>query len=197
MIYFFGDSFTKGDGCNDGFEYYNLPSELPKKKWTDIISEELNQPIKNFGKSGAGSQWIYNKATYYLDIFKPNDWIFLTDSMYIRQLGVVNNRIETVSVEYKFESDKRKFANMDNLTYNVIPYEKEWNEYYVKLFNKLVKYLKSKNINVVYTHYLEYMFQPEKYMNIVTETNGGIDDNHFSWLGHKQYSEYLLGKVYE
>lgn len=197
MIYFFGDSFTKGDGCNDGFEYYNLPSELPKKKWTDIISEELNQPIKNFGKSGAGSQWIYNKATYYLDIFKPNDWIFLTDSMYIRQLGVVNNRIETVSVEYKFESDKRKFANMDNLTYNVIPYEKEWNEYYVKLFNKLVKYLKSKNINVVYTHYLEYMFQPEKYMNIVTETSGGIDDNHFSWLGHKQYSEYLLGKVYE
>ena len=197
MIYFFGDSFTKGDGCNDGFEYYNLPSELPKNKWTDIISEELNQPIKNFGKSGAGSQWIYNKATYYLDIFKPNDWIFLTDSMYIRQLGVVNNRIETVSVEYKFESDKRKFANMDNLTYNVIPYEKEWNEYYVKLFNKLVKYLKSKNINVVYTHYLEYMFQPEKYMNIVTETSGGIDDNHFSWLGHKQYSEYLLGKVYE
>jgi hypothetical protein len=128
MIYFFGDSFTKGDGCNDGFEYYNLPSELPKKKWTDIISEELNQPIKNFGKSGAGSQWIYNKATYYLDILQPGDWVFLTDSMYIRQLGIVNNRIETVSVEYKFESDKRKFANMDNLTYNVIPYEKEWNE---------------------------------------------------------------------
>ena len=43
MIYFFGDSFTKGDGCNVGFEYYNLPTDLPKHKWTDIISDKLTK----------------------------------------------------------------------------------------------------------------------------------------------------------
>lgn len=195
MIYFFGDSFTKGYGCLKGDPYYDLNSDIPKKLWVELISDELQQPYKNFGKSGAGSQWIYNKATYYLDILQPDDWVFLTDSMYIRQLGVVNNRIETVSVEYDFESMDRKNANIDNLTYNVIPYEPQWNAYYIKLFEKLVKYIQSKKVNTIYTNYLEFMFQPDKYMNIVTETNGKIDDNHFSWLGHKQYSQYLLDRI--
>lgn len=195
MIYFFGDSFTKGDGCNVGFEYYNLPTNLPKKKWTDIISEELNQPTKNFGKSGAGSQWIYNKATYYLDIFKPNDWVFLTDSIFIRQLGVVQDRIETVGPSYEFETKEREDGNTLNLIHNIHPFEPQWNSYYIRHFEKLTTYLKTKGVNTIFTHYREFMFQPDKYMNIVTETNGGIDDNHFSWMGHKQYSEYLLSKM--
>ena len=197
MIYFFGDSFTKGDGCNVGFQYYNLPTQLPKKKWTDIISEELNQPTKNFGKSGAGSQWIYNKATYYLDIFKPNDWVFLTDSIFIRQLGVVQDRIETVGPSYEFETKEREEGNTLNLIHNIHPFEPQLNSYYIKHFEKLTTYLQSQGVNAIFTHYREFMFQPDKYMNIVTETNGGIDDNHFSWTGHKQYSEYLLERINE
>ena len=196
MIYFFGDSFTKGDGCNVGFQYYNLPTQLPKKKWTDIISEELNQPTKNFGKSGAGSQWIYNKLTYYLDIFKPGDWVFVTDSIFIRQLGVVQDRIETVGPSYEFETKEREEANTMNLIHNIHPFEPQWNSYYIKLFEKFGKYIRTKDINFVFTHYREFMFQPEKYMNIVTETNGKINDNHFSWTGHKQFSEYLIKQMY-
>lgn len=197
MIYFFGDSFTKGDGCNVGFEYYNLPTDLPKKKWTDIISEELNQPTKNFGKSGAGSQWIYNKLTYYLDIFKPNDWVFVTDSIFIRQLGVVQDRIETVGPSYEFETKEREMANTDNLIHNIYPFQSQWNQYYIKHFTKICEYLKSKNVNTYFTHYDEYMFKPKKYMNIVTETNNKIDDNHFSWLGHQQYAQYLIDRINE
>ena len=195
MIYFFGDSFTKGDGCNFGFEYYDRDSDLPKQKWTDIISDELNEPTKNFGKSGAGSQWIYNKLTYYLDIFKPNDYIFVTDSIFIRQLGVVHDRIETVGPSYEFETPERKNANTLNLSYNVYPFEPQWNDYYIKLFEKFGRYLKSNNIKFIFTHYREFMFQPDKYMNIVTETNGEIDDNHFSWLGHQQFAEYLINQI--
>lgn len=195
MIYLFGDSFTKGDGCNIGFEYYNLESNIPKKKWTDIISEELNQSTKNFGKSGAGSQWIYNKLTYYLDIFKPNDYIFVTDSIFIRQLGVVQDRIETVGPSYEFETKEREEGNTLNLIHNIHPFEAQWNAYYIKHFEKIKSYLISRNVNVIYTHYREFMFQPNKYMNIVTETNGKINDNHFSWKGHQQFADYLLNQI--
>lgn len=195
MIYFFGDSFTKGDGCNPGFEYYNLPSELPKKKWTEIVSDKLNEPTKNFGKSGAGSQWIYNKLTYYLDVFKPNDYIFVTDSIFIRQLGIVKDRVETVGPSYQFETKEREEGNTLNLIYNIHPFESQWNAYYIKHFEKIEKYLNSRGVNTLFTHYREFMFEPDKYMNIVTETSGKIDDNHFSWKGHQQFSEYITNKI--
>ena len=66
--WFFGDSFTYGDGCRKGFEYYE---KYPNGKlWTTIVSEKLNLSEKNLGRPGNSIPMILNELITNLVNFK-------------------------------------------------------------------------------------------------------------------------------
>ena len=73
--WFFGDSFTRGDNCHRGDEYYEMTYIDGCKRWTELVSEHLNGIEKNCAWGGNSNQHILHELICNLINYKEGDWV--------------------------------------------------------------------------------------------------------------------------
>ena len=56
-----GCSFTESKRVNIG------DKKLQEKSWADYLAEKLNKELINYGRGGAGNEYIYNSVVDNLD----------------------------------------------------------------------------------------------------------------------------------
>ena len=212
-LWTFGDSFTAGDGCvknlgiRDGnYKYYNEYNQWDSDIWPNILGKTIGFNVKNIGKSGASNDYILDSIIDNFDMIEPNDIVIIGKTFYQRfdipklnsnefhtQYGESLHILSTDLKINKYNKEKLEIETIinygvlfsDNLLFKKRQ-DKRFNFIQTQLSNKVNKILVwdidsdlRKSIETISHH-----------------TKGKIKDYHFSFNGHKQFSERLYKKIY-
>jgi len=86
--WFFGDSFTDGDGCKPDEPYYK---KYPNGKlWTTIVSDNLNMNEKNISRGGCSNQFILSNIVCNLPMMNEGDVVVVSNTIPARTMWFDN-----------------------------------------------------------------------------------------------------------
>lgn len=196
-LYIFGDSFSAGFSFESNWTnpYVNWKGYTPKG-FGEIISQKLNLELINLADNASDNYSILQKFCDNVKNIKKNDLVIIGWSSPLRFRLVSNDWITILPNYDKFstkEIDKTKISESTLieilLNRDDIRYCNEVNSW-IKLLNNLDK-------NIIhwtpFDQRLDCMFL-SKFETIVTETNGELNDWHFSENGHLQLSDLFISK---
>ena len=196
-LYIFGDSFSAGFSFESNWTnpYVNWKGYSPKG-FGEIISQKLNLELINLAENASDNYSILQKFCDNEKNIKKNDLVIIGWSSPLRFRLVSKDWITILPNYDKFstkEIDKTKISESTLieilLNRDDIRYCNEVNSW-IKLLNNLDK-------NIIhwtpFDQRLDCMFL-NKFETIVTETNGKLNDWHFSENGHKQLSDLFINK---
>jgi hypothetical protein len=213
IIWTFGDSFTAGDGCvenlgiRDGeFKYYNEYKKPDSDIWSNILGKTIGYEVKNIGKSGASNDYILDSIIDYFYMMESDDVVIIEKTFYQRfDVPKLNSNefhtqygegLYTLSIDLKknkYNKDKLEIETI--LNYGVLFADNQlFKERQDKRFKFLESLLKTKVSKV-----LIWDVDSDLRKSIETigqHTEGKIKDYHFSFNGHKTFSEFLYKKLY-
>jgi hypothetical protein len=212
-IWTFGDSFTAGDGCvenlgiRDGnFKYYNEYNESDSDIWPNILGKSIGYTVKNLGKSGASNDYILDSIIDHFSMIEPGDVVIIEKTFYQRfDVPKLNcNEFHTQYGEglYSLSLDlKTNKYNKDKLEIETIlnygtlfadnPLFKERQD---KRFGFIETLLKT-NANKTLIWDVDSDLR-KSIETIGQHTGGEIKDYHFSFNGHKSFSQLLYKKLF-
>jgi hypothetical protein len=201
-IWTFGDSLT--ERFNPKYEwskeYINWKGYQPKV-YGNFVSELLNYDLQNLGKAGCDNYTILQTFCNTYPLIKDGDvviigWTFV-------------GRFRCVSDEGKWVTLNPNYTNyLDNLNFiskNTIDeiFVNRTNYNYIEEVNSWISFINSACVNKKIIHWdtvkgdgelnTHHFFEMEK---IATETNGEINDLHFSENGHQQIGLKLLDIIF-
>jgi hypothetical protein len=212
-LWTFGDSFTAGDGCvenlgiRDGdYKYYNQYKELDSDIWPNILGRTIGLNVKNIGKSGASNDYILDSIIDNFYMIGPNDVVIIektfhqrfdvpklngngfhtqyAEELYLYSMDLKNN---------KYHKDKLEIDTL--LNYAVLFADnKLFKERQNKRFEFIKNQLNAKTNKILIWDVLD--VTKGKIETIGQHTDGKIKDYHFSFNGHKAFSELLYKKLY-
>jgi hypothetical protein len=189
--WFFGDSFTAGDGCRPEDEYYELYPEKRSLMWTELVANKLNMVCINKGISGASNDKITNNLIEYLSEIKSGDFVSVSVSHPIRvdffsKDGSLMSSTTAPSEDYAIQNltPKEREIITDYIINFRLYYSDFWEDYYIKRYENFKKFFNEVGIKMIIWD--AKVFYSKTYEDITTNTNGIIRDNHLSWIGHKQ-----------
>lgn len=203
-IFFFGDSFTFGEGCRKGFEYYDTIDYDDKRIWTTIVSDTLNLEEINYGKRGCASAHILSSLLKHSSEFEKGDYVIFSDSLPNRIVSANQKEKQIDSViadnfegfyglDNFFEDLKSKQVLLDYLYHHVLPFPDAYSYFYNRQFEQMQKLLLKTGVKSFFWSYTMWAQNMKKYQRISNHTN--IKDGHFSWQGHKEFSEMILHSI--
>jgi hypothetical protein len=212
-IWTFGDSFTSGDGCvetlpiRDGdYKYYNEYKQLDSDIWPNILGKTIGFNVKNIGKSGASNDYILDSIIDNFDIIELDDIVIIEKTFYQRfdVPDLNDNKFHTQygeslylnSIDLKNNSyHKNKLEIETILNYGVLFSDHVlYKERQDKRFDFIKKQLNNKVNKLLMWDVLDFL--NGKIETIGQHTEGKIKDYHFSFNGHKAFSELLYKKLY-
>jgi hypothetical protein len=211
-LWTFGDSFTESFNAEKTFgstdwrlKYLRWLGRIPKV-YGEIISEKLNYELINLGKSGSCNDSIFEQVCLNINKIGDDDIVIIGWSCPLRfrlsaEIGELNwvnmlpfykkSRIGEGNSKTLF---KKSISDntLDEIFYNrrSIRYVDEI-VYRVQLINKAL----NKNKVAHWSPFPDYILDIKSITgctNIFNETNGKINDPHFSEKGHIELSETLL-----
>ena len=213
-LWTFGDSFTAGDGCvqniaiRDGdFKYYNEYKQSDSDIWSNILSKTIGFEVKNMGKSGASNDYILDSIIDNFNMIEPNDVVIIEKTFYQRfdvpkSSGdifqtIYAEGIYQLSIDLKmnryFCEDKLESETI--LNYGVLFADhKLFKQRHDKRFKFIKTQLNNKGNKILMWDVLDVL--NGKFETISEHTKGKIKDYHFSFNGHKTFSELLFKKLY-
>lgn len=211
-LWCFGDSFTAGQGCRPGEEYFELYPNKVQKIWTTLLAEKLSLEEMNLGIPGNSNPYIIKQVIENLKQISKDDVVILSDTLPFR--SVLYNRVfENIApittdiilqpennpngqpfVERFFKDKKDKMVLIDYLHTFKLPYHESWTEYYFSQFLDLQAHLLKLNTQVYFWSH-KIWEAPSRFEVIVNATNRKINDGHWSWKGHKDFSSYLIERI--
>lgn len=212
-IWTFGDSFTAGDGCvenlaiRDGdFKYYNQYKQEDSDIWPNILGKTIGYTVKNIGKSGASNDYILDSIIDNFNMIESNDVVIIEKTFYQRfdvpKLGGKQfhtqyaEELHMLSVDLKTNKHNKDKLEIETiLNYGVLFSD---NKLFKERQDKRFEFIKSQLSNKVNKIL---MWDINDYLNgkietIGQHTAGEIKDYHFSFNGHKIFSELLYKKLY-
>ena len=206
-IWTFGDSYTAPyapyPNSNDWRNKYCDWKGYVPKVYGDIISETLGMPLKNLGRGGTDNRCILDSIIDSLNFIKEDDIIIVgwTSHIRFRMVNKHNNfqgvLPSTILIPYKnIDFDVSQSTIEEMLVHRShVNYVKEHNK-----IIKLVDHLFKKNVLIQWSPF--YMNNSEdgmKVENIILpittirdETDGEINDGHFSEKTQREVAEKLL-----
>ena len=212
-LWTFGDSFTFGDGCREdngirdgGIKYYNEYKQLGSDIWPNILGKTIGFDVKNIGKSGASNDYILDSIIDNFDMISSDDVVIIEKTFYQRfdvpklnsnefhtQYGESLYTIDIDLKENKYNKDKLEIETI--LNYGLL-FCDHWlfKERQNKRFRFIETLLKAK-VNKILIWDIDSDFKTS-IETILQHTNGKIKDLHFSFNGHKAFSELLYKKLY-
>jgi hypothetical protein len=212
-LWTFGDSFTAGDGCvenipiRDGdFKYYNEYKQLDSDIWPNILGETIRYNVKNMGKSGASNDYILDSIIDNFNMITLDDVVIIEKTFYQRfDVPKLNSdEFQTIYGEalYIMDTDlKKNKYNKDKLeietilNYGVLFCQ---NSLFQERQNKRFRFIETLlKLNVKKILIWDIDSDLRKSIETISRhTKGKIKDYHFSFNGHKEFSELLYKKLY-
>ena len=196
-LYLFGDSFSAGFSFESNWTnpYVNWKGYRPKG-FGEIISQKLNLELINLSENASDNYSILQKFCDNEKNIKKNDLVIIGWSSPLRFRLVSKDWITILPNYDKFstkEIDKTKISESTLieilLNRDDVRYCNEVNSW-IKLLNNLDK-------NIIhwtpFDQRLDCMFL-SKFETIFSETNGELNDWHFSENGHIQLSDLFINK---
>ena len=212
-LWTFGDSFTAGDGCvknlgiRDGnYKYYNEYNQWDSDIWPNILGKTIGFNVKNIGKSGASNDYILDSIIDNFDMIEPNDIVIIGKTFYQRfDIPKLNSNefhtqygesLHILSTDLKINKyNKEKLEIETIINYGVLFSD---NLLFKKRQDKRFKFIETQLSNRV-NKILIWDIDSDLRKSIETisqHTKGEIKDYHFSFNGHKQFSDLLYKKLY-
>jgi hypothetical protein len=196
-LYLFGDSFSAGFSFESNWtnNYINWKGYTPKG-FGEIVSQKLSLELINLAENASDNYSILQKFCDNAKNIKKNDLVIIGWSSPLRFRLVSKDWITILPNYDKFstkEIDKTKISESTLieilLNRDDVRYCNEVNSW-IKLLNNLDK-------NIIhwtpFDQRLDCMFL-NKFETIFTETNGELNDWHFSENGHIQLSDLFINK---
>lgn len=195
-VYIVGDSFVHGSGCLYGDPYRNLTGKRGKL-FTTHLADELDVEEVNLGLHGASMEHILYQATSALSKVELGDYLVIMSTS-VTRTNFVNEEEEWY---YHFPEDTIWPINgqycEDTYKYRLDVEDNIWN-YYNTVFLNIIKAAEHLGARGLYLNSMDWFYEDNYhkaksyFQTIKQETNGKIEDGHFSWLGHENFSKYVL-----
>ena len=187
-LWTFGDSFTAGNGCLDNEEY---PIKYKKNEndliWVDKISEILNFKLMNYGVGLYSNDKILDSIIKNYHFIDSSDIVIIGTTFYSRFDVPHNNRFLTLSATTHPNEKDEILCKMIVMMNSELLKTRQLDRilFFVNLFKKRgIKCLLWEVEN-----------QWDQYESIKTASLGSIDDLHWSYKGHSDFSNYILNKM--
>ena len=212
-LWTFGASLTLGNGCvetqpiiDGGLKYYNEYKKSDDDIWPNLLGKTIGFNVKNIGKTATSNDSILDSIIDNFDMIEPNDVVIIQKTFYqrfdipkldgskFRPQG--GEELSTLSIylnKNKYIKDKLEIETI--LNYGILFSDNLlFKQRQDKRFNFIEKQLRNKANKILIWDILD-VFNG----NIETigqHTKGKIKDYHFSFNGHKSFSEFLYKKLY-
>lgn len=201
-LWTFGDSLT--ERFNPNYEwskkYIDWKGYVPKV-YGNYVSEMLNYDLQNLGKAGSDNYTIFETFCKTYSHIKDGDVVIIgwTSVGRFRFVSSSGNWV-TLNPNYTNYLDNLNFISKNTIDEIFI---NRTNSNYIDEVNNWIQFINSSCINKKIIHWstikgegeldTHHFFNMER---INVETNGLIDDLHFSENGHQQMSINLLDIIF-
>jgi hypothetical protein len=202
-IWFFGDSFTYGDGCIEdrppnGEYFKSNPNGL---LWRKGLSKHFNMLEVNKSMGGASNDWIINSLINELLNIQPND-IVVVGLSWSPRFQLIDKRVgrhvnflvqdffehthDTTNVVLDDNDERYNKELFDAIKIILLEYRAQHEEilrdYHYNQALKILKKLEQSNVRFLLWDLKLAQF---RYQTIDDEIGNG--DNHWSWKGHNDF----------
>jgi hypothetical protein len=206
-IWGFGDSFTFGHGCRlDGptSEYCIKYKKAEDKIWLDWLGSYMNMRPINLGECACSNDTIIDTIIESWYGIQKGDIVIIGTTFSNRFDVPVNNRLDSFlwahqywiknsKLPNKFKLTKEEVETIINFKYYFANHEL-YKQRQLRRFSFLEQRLKEKGIKCFIWN-IEYYVMFDSIHTISQDTNGLIDDSHFSFKGHKEFSNIIHKKI--
>ena len=205
-LFTFGDSFTYIKPTEyDGYALlYKQPEDY---YWPEILAKKFNLELVNFGFGSFSNDRIIDSILENHHLIKENDVVIIGKSFY--------HRFDIPNYENEIDlSVTKKFTTITPFAYKLLielGYTEEEGNSIIYFLNLIDDPVFIDRTNLRYNFIKDFLFSKkikkcifwevtdcwENFENITTATNGIIDDNHWSYKGHLDFTNYLLNQYDE
>lgn len=196
-LWIFGDSFSMDyneDNATNMIEYVKWKGKKIKT-YGNFVSETLNYELKNLAEGGSDNYTIFNVLCDNIEHIKENDIVIIGWAPKTR-FRIANTNGKWMILNGNFTGNEGDFIeNVKNRTINEILVNRFENDIYkseIKSWVNLIK-VALKN-NIVYDwHWVDDYLETTKTFELISqETNGLIQDTHWTEDGHEKFSKIIL-----
>jgi hypothetical protein len=204
-LFTFGDSFTFNKSYQED-EYSISYRKLNDFHWTEVVASNLNLQLVNFGYGSLSNDRIIDSILENHHLIGKNDIVIIGKTFYHR-FDIPNNKYKNINMPlYK------KFTTITPMAYDLLiqlGFSEEESKsiiYFLDLvndqsfidrtnfrYNFIEKFLYSKKISKCI--FWEVTDLWTSFEDIKTATNNEINDNHWSFKGHRDFANHLLNNV--
>lgn len=185
-LWVFGDSFTFGLGCTPNFpvpdeenSYYAKYYKAPFDVWPNVLGKLLGFNVNNLSKCGASNEMIFESVIESFDFIDRPDIVIIQ-----KTLGNYEKTDILWSDESNFETKYRQFTS------------EKYKERQSKKFNFLKKQLQKKIDEVMIWDTDDKIIKSIQTISQHSK-NEFKDFEHFSFIGHNQFANYLYSKLFD
>ena len=196
-LWTFGDSFTSYFHENDilwAKQYIQWKGGNNPKVFGDYVSEELGIKLKNYGIGGCDNYTIFGNICEQINNIKDGDIVSIGWT-HTQRFRVVDMEAQTwLSINphminepgLGWMSNNTLLEMLDNRNHYL--YGEELDNW-INIIDRALP--NNKIIHWTWVDNREF----EKYNRVVEETNGEVPDQHWSEIGHKQFSKWFIRKL--
>jgi hypothetical protein len=206
-IWGFGDSYTFGHGCRpDGPNpeyYYNYKKE-DDKIWLDWLGSYMKMRPINFGECGSSNDSIFDRIIENWHNIKKDDVVIIGITFHSRFDVPIHNQLSPFLWAHKYWLEHGKIPDHYNVTQKEVETVIDFKYYFanhelykerqLKRFHFIEQLLKEKNIKYLIWKVWEYV-EFDSIHTIKEDTNGLIDDPHFSFKGNHDFANIIHKKL--
>jgi hypothetical protein len=196
----FGDSFT----ADVGVEYAELYKTYEDYHWGEIVAHTYNLNLINLGVGSFSNDRILDKMIENHHTIQEDDIVIIGKTFY--------NRFDIPNKECKIKDISLKFTTITPLSYEpllkfgftseeaksiilflTIVDDKNFIDRTNLRYEFIKKFLYLKKIKNCIFWEVEDLWK--NFENIKTATNNKINDNHWSYKGHKDFATYIIEQI--
>jgi hypothetical protein len=187
-LWTFGDSFTAGNGCLDNEEFtIKYKKSNDDKIWPEIVASKFNFQLKNIGTGLFSNDKILDSIIKNYKYIKKNDLVIIGNTFYSRFDIPYNNQLITLSPTNLPETDDKLLTDIIVIMDDELLRNRQINRI---MFIKNI--LEKANIKCITWEVEE---QWMNYESINYASSNTIDDLHWSYKGHFDFSNYILNNI--
>lgn len=196
-LFLFGDSFTAGNGALPLEEYtlkYKTKSDLI---WPEIVAKELNLTLVNYGMGLFSNDKILDSIMLAYDEISEDDTVIIGKTFPFR--ADIPDRTDTQLLTLApnhFTSIQDRYSEKEIEHFNHLlvmfdsPLIKFRHDFRFEFFKKLLENKVNKQVMLWEVSDLCHSFE-----TIQTATNSKIEDNHWSFKGHRDFANHVLCNI--
>lgn len=202
-VWTFGDSFTERYSSTYKWskDYIEWKGYSPKV-YGNFVSETLNCNLQNMGKASSDNYTIFETFCNKYSSINDNDVIIIGWSSYLR-FRIVNKWNAWETIIPNFNTYLENFESISNDTLNEMLLNRE-KPRYINELNNFIEFINTicSNKKVIHwTPFVDNFTKSKVRLNcfffphmekIDTETNGELNDSHFSEMGHQKLASELV-----